>query len=126
MLEDDRLLIDGFGGNGIVYHPDGYLIVGISGVELYKVPLDAPDEFTIIETSEVIGADGMLLNPDGALIVASNGSILTLTSEDEWASANVEERVRNHPATTIAFRGEAIYAIHPQTYAIVRVQFRES
>jgi hypothetical protein len=51
LLEDERLLIEGFGGNGIVYHPDHYLLVGISGVELYKIPLDTPQDLTIVDTS---------------------------------------------------------------------------
>jgi sugar lactone lactonase YvrE len=123
LLEDDALLIEGFGGNGIVYHPDGYLIIGISGVELYKVPLDAPDQWTVIETDEVVSADGMLLHPDGTLIVASQGSILALTSEGDWANAHVLDRARRHPATTITFCGDAVYAIHPESYEIVRVQF---
>jgi sugar lactone lactonase YvrE len=124
LLEDDGLLIDGFGGNGIVVHPDGYLLVGISGVELYKVPLDDPAEWTVVETAEVIAADGMLLRADGALIVVSDGSILALESEDDWASADVVERSRNHPASTITFRGDDIYAIYPREYEIVRVQFQ--
>ncbi len=122
-LEDDGLLIDGFGGNGIVYHPDGYLLVGISGVELYKIPLDDPQNWTLIETSEVISADGMLLSDDGTLFVASQGSILALQSDDDWHSAEVIERARRHPATTIAFRGDEIYAVYPESHEIVRVDF---
>lgn len=123
-LEDDRLLIDGFGGNGIVYHPDGYLLVGISGVEVYKVPLDNPTDWTIVNTDEVISADGMLLHPNGDLIVVNQGSIVALTSEDEWETASVTSRSRNHPATTIAFRGDDIYAIYPESAEIVRVQWQ--
>jgi hypothetical protein len=30
---------------------------------------------------------------------------------------------RNHPASSVAFCGEQVYAIHPQRNAIVRVLF---
>lgn len=122
-LEDDHLLIDGFGGNGIVYHPDGYLLVGISGVEVYKVPLDSPADWTVVDTDEVIAADGMLLHLDGELIVVNQGSIVALTSEDDWETAQVTSRSPNHPATTITFRGDDIYAIYPESAEIVRVQW---
>lgn len=121
-LEDERLLIDGFGGNGIVYHPDNYLIVGISGVELYKIPLDNPQNFTVVETPEIISADGMLW--DEELVVVSNGTVLKLTSDDEWTSATITARARSHPASTAAFCGEEVYVIHPQENEIVRVRFR--
>lgn len=123
-LEDERLLIEGFGGNGLVYHPDGYLLVGVSGVALYKIPLDDPSTLSPVETPETIAADGMLLNEQGELIVVSDGSILTLSSPDEWASAQVVSRARNAPASTIAFCGEEIYALYPQRALIVRVQLR--
>lgn len=113
LIEDERLLIDGFGGNGIVYHPDDYLIVGISGVELFKVPLENPEEMTVVKTGETIGADGMVWHPDGDLIVVSNGEVLALSSEDDWQAASVTRRARNHPASTAAIRAGEIYVIHP-------------
>jgi len=122
-LNDENLLIDGFGGNGIVYHPNGYLLVGISGVALYKIPLDDPENWTLVETSSVISADGMLLDEEGTLFVASEGSILAVNSGDDWQSAEISDRASRHPATTIAFRGDAIYAIYPESHEIVRVQF---
>lgn len=123
LLEDERLLIYGFGGNGIVYHPDNYLLVGISGVELYKIPLDAPEDLSIVETGVTVSADGMLLDEENNLIVVSQGSVLKLSSEDDWASATRIANVARHPATTAAFCGEDVYVIHPQTNAIVRVDF---
>lgn len=135
LLEHEDLLIEGFGGNGIVYHPDAYLLVGISGVELYKIPLDHPEDFTIVETPITVAADGMLWDaadddadddaPDGSLIVVSDGEVLRLVSDDDWASAAVAASDSNHPASTAAFCDEAIYVIHPQTNRIVRVDLLE-
>ncbi|MBX3064971.1 MAG: hypothetical protein KF726_18465 [Anaerolineae bacterium] len=123
-LQDDKLLIDGFGGNGIVYHPDSFLIVGISGVELYKVPLANPASWTVIQTSKVIAADGMLLTPDDSLLVVNNGEIVALSSSDQWTSASVTEEAKRHPASAITLRDDAVYALHPQQNEIVRVRFQ--
>lgn len=141
LLEHDDLLIEGFGGNGIAYHPDAYLLVGISGVELYKIPLGNPEDFTIVETPITVAADGMLWDTnnddgieddsseddtaDGSLIVVNEGEVLRLVSDDDWASAEVAASASNHPATTAAFCDEAVYVIHPQRNRIVRVNFRE-
>lgn len=130
LLEDERLLIDGFGGNGIVYHPTGSLIVGISGVELYNIPLAHPEALFAIETSESVSADGMIWHPDGSLVVVSGDQIVKLVSEDEWITAVVVQRSRRHQATTVALRGEEVYAVYPrmaepdtETCEIVRVRF---
>jgi sugar lactone lactonase YvrE len=123
LLEDERLLIEGFGGNGIVYHPDNYLLVGISGVELYRIPLDAPEDLSTVETRVTISADGMLLDEENNLIVVSQGSVMKLSSEDDWVSASRIANVTRHPAATAAFCGEDVFVIHPQSNAIVRVDF---
>jgi sugar lactone lactonase YvrE len=130
LLEDDRLLIDGFGGNGIVYHPTGSLIVGISGVSLYNIPLAYPEDLIVVETDEVISADGMIWHPDGSLIVVSGDEIVKLFSDDDWLTAEVVQRSRRHQATTVALRGEEVYAVYPrmsepdaETCDIVRVRF---
>ena len=130
LLEDDRLLIDRFGGNGIVYHPTGSLIVGISGVELYNIPIADPEAWIVVETEEVISADGMIWHPDGSLVVVSGNEILKLVSDDDWVTAEVAQRSRRHQATTVALRGEEVYAVYPrmsepdaETCDIVRVRF---
>lgn len=126
-LRDDRLLIDDFGGNGIVYHPDGYLLVGISGVKLYKIPLADPTSLTIVESPITIAADGMLWDAESdTLIVVSDGSVLRLSSADDWTTATVAATAPRHPATTAAFCRESVYVIHPQTNNIVRVEFTAS
>ena len=127
LLRDDRLLIDDFGGNGIVYHPDGYLLVGISGVELYKIPLADPANLTVVETSITVAADGMLWDAESdTLIVVNDGNVVRLSSPDDWTTAAVTALAPRHPATTAAFCGEAVYVIHPQANTIVRVKFTPS
>lgn len=63
-----------FGLNGIVFHPDGYLLVAKSDVgAVYKVPLSNPAGFTQVAISQNIkDADGLLLQDNNTLQVACN------------------------------------------------------
>jgi sugar lactone lactonase YvrE len=114
-LEDEALMFT----NGIVFHPDGYLLLGAAFGQLYKIPLDEPT-ITTIELDEGIEfdiTDGMVLHPDGSLIMLTDpGSmIFRLTSDDDWASATVESTGGSHEegwGTTIALRGEDAYVIY--------------
>ncbi|MDQ2795348.1 MAG: SMP-30/gluconolactonase/LRE family protein, partial [Bacteroidota bacterium] len=63
----------GFGLNGIVYHPDGYLLTAkTSDGTLFKVPLANPAGFTTVaKTQSLMGADGLLLTDNNTLLVVS-------------------------------------------------------
>lgn len=107
---------DSPGLNGIVFHPDGYLLVA-GGASLYKVPVDDPES-----TSEVMldaaleGADGMVLTDDGRLVVVSNSqsSVGALTSDDDWASAQADGTAMfEGQGTTAAIVGDDIYVVKP-------------
>ncbi|NQS90278.1 SMP-30/gluconolactonase/LRE family protein [Patescibacteria group bacterium] len=109
---------DQFGSpNGIIYHPGGYLLVADAGNgSIFKVPLDNPEGIARVELEQVIeGADGMVLHPNNNLIVVGSRiqTIFSLSSDDDWASATIEATVANHPASTIALRGDQVYAIYP-------------
>ncbi|CAH9081484.1 unnamed protein product [Cuscuta europaea] len=81
------------GLNGIVHHPNGYLLVvhTFSG-NLYKVkPLAKGDEVTIVPVGEggsLIFGDGMELVSSDKLVVAGNPTRL-VESSDDWGSARV-------------------------------------
>ncbi len=125
--------------NGIVWHPDGYLIVAQAGKgELYKIPLASPEKVTSVTLPEpVSGADGLALHPDGSLIVISGSlsTVFRLRSDDGWASARIEGRVKtDEPATTAAVRDGAVYVLYSRmramnfgqtvaSFPIVRVDF---
>ena len=82
---------DDFGPNGIVYHASGYLLVG-GGEALWKVPLDDPTGATQVTLpEEVPGQDGMDWTADEHLAIVSNSGnrVVALTSEDEWATAQL-------------------------------------
>lgn len=69
---DPRLAGDGFGVNGIVWHPRGYLLTVVYSVgTLYRVSLKG--EVSEVRTPEPLtGGDGLALRPDGRLIVVTN------------------------------------------------------
>lgn len=109
----------GLGLNGIVHHPDGYLIVVAIGGQglLYKIPLDAPDTARPIALTEpATGADGLLLDRDGRLIVVSNssGMALAYVSEDGFESASLAGTAGfDGQATTGAAVDGAVYVVQP-------------
>ncbi|MGI9451253.1 MAG: L-dopachrome tautomerase-related protein [Geminicoccaceae bacterium] len=97
-LTDDAFRGDGFNLNGIVVHPDGYLIVAQKSIgKLYKVPLDAPETFAAIDLPRpLVATDGLVLTGPKHLIAMTNRSgetesdtIFSLTSDDAWASAEI-------------------------------------
>ena len=120
------------GSNGIEFHPDGFLLVAVPGyLKVYKVPLDDPDSFSLVETDQNVGFDGLVLHPNGNLIgVSILGRVLALHSDDEWATATVIDDQEARAATTVALRGDQVYAIIAQLrnqdaeeYEILRVPF---
>ncbi len=77
-LENDTFLPPpgGFGLNGIVYHPGGFLIVAFSATNsLYRVPLNNPEGFTLIEVeAELNGVDGLYIGIDPRELVVVNNA----------------------------------------------------
>ncbi|WP_309608270.1 hypothetical protein [Flavobacterium sp.] len=83
---------DGFNLNGIVVHPNGYLIVAQSNTgELYKVSIKNPKEITKINSDLILGADGIFLNGENELMVISNSTkqVFQLNSTNDFATAKV-------------------------------------
>ncbi|WP_165903682.1 SMP-30/gluconolactonase/LRE family protein [Hymenobacter gummosus] len=80
-----------FGLNGIVYHPDGYLLVAkANDGALFKVPISNPTGFTRVTTAQnLTGADGLLLFDNQTLLVVagSQGTVYRLSSTDAWTNA---------------------------------------
>lgn len=111
--------ITGLALNGIVHHPDGYLIVVASSLQglLYRVPIDNPTEARPIELSQpATGADGLVWSADGRLVVVSNstGSATAYSSGDDWVSAElVGSSSFDGQATTGAAVDDSIYVVQP-------------
>lgn len=112
--------VENLGLNGIVYHPDGYLLVADSGNGvLYKTPIGNPSATARVSLSEPVpGSDGIVWRADGALAVVQNsatdGRVALVTSSDGWASARIVGASPNTgQATTAAAVGAEIYAVFP-------------
>lgn len=105
--------------NGIVAHPDGYLLVADSTAgDIYKVPLANPQNTSKVKLPEpVTGADGMVWHDDGCLIVVRNDksqSVVALKSTDDWASAVIEAKgSTSGQATTAALTKAGVYVVQP-------------
>jgi sugar lactone lactonase YvrE len=107
---------EALGFNGIVAHPDGYLLVA-GGETLWKVPLDSPYESAPVVLPEAVpGQDGMVWMTDGNLAIVSNSSnrVVALTSSDNWMTAQVAGVAPYETqATTAAVVGDEVYIVHP-------------
>jgi sugar lactone lactonase YvrE len=105
--------------NGIVYHRGGFLLVGETNTgELYKVPLTDPQATTQVSLpGPVKGADGIVWQDDQRLAVVSNSEnrVVILTSNDDWASAEMAgvAPYEGSQATTAAIVAGEIYVVRP-------------
>lgn len=114
-LEDAQLAAPAgaFGLNGIVFHPDGYLLVAKSNEgALFKVPLATPAAFTRVATTQnLMGADGLLLEDNNTLQVVTNAqaTVYQLRTTSAWATATVADSFSTPPQypTTLARRAGA-------------------
>jgi sugar lactone lactonase YvrE len=125
----------GFGLNGIVFHPDGYLLVAkTNDGTLFKVPVANPTSFTAVTSSQsLVGADGMLLLDATTLLVVagSQNTVFRMTSSDAWATTRPTGSFATGAvsATTITRRNSTdAYVLYPYTataprFAIVKTSF---
>ncbi|WP_165822220.1 SMP-30/gluconolactonase/LRE family protein [Hymenobacter edaphi] len=134
LLDNAQLSSTTFGLNGIVYHPDGYLLVAkTSDGSLFKVPLSNPAGFTRVTTTQnLAGADGLLLSDNQTLLVVagSQGTVYRLGSTDGWATAAATGSFVTGAVspTTITRRSNDAYVLYPYQptaprFAIVKTRF---
>ena len=85
-----------FGLNGIVWHPDGYLLAVKSwGGELFRItPRPHPEVHQVALDQPIFNGDGLLLRRRGALVAVTNplgpdgiSAVRLLRSRDRWTSA---------------------------------------
>lgn len=84
----------GIGLNGIVYHPNGFLLTVSSGTgAIYKVDIKNPKSVSRVASEQFfVNGDGLVLKDDKNLVLVQNGGsdkIYQLTSEDNWNSAKL-------------------------------------
>lgn len=123
--------------NGIVYHPDGYLLsVYARGIQ--KIPLDNPGAVTNVTTNLPVGRiDGLALTEDGRLLGSdpSRNRIIELTSSDDFTTAVMTGIYETGPTfpTDVITVGNQGYALDSyinledveevETYALQPVRF---
>ncbi|GAB2472145.1 hypothetical protein GCM10011375_28160 [Hymenobacter qilianensis] len=125
----------GFGLNGIVFHPGGFLLVAKSNDgALFKVPVDNPEAFTRVTVSQsLVGADGLLILTPETLLVVSGGqqTVFRVNSTDSWTTARATGSFATGAVgpTTITRRSLTdAYVLYPYTatspfFEIVKVKF---
>ena len=104
--------------NGIEYHPAGYLIaVSSQGGELIKIPLNAPNRWSLVEVDfPAAGGDGLVWASDGGLVSTSNNrsAVMKYHSDDHWDSAQLTGMASfEGQGTTAAAVGDEIFVVQP-------------
>ena len=120
-----------FGLNGIVYHPNGYLLVAKSDKgALLKVPLDSPDKFTEVKllamgttALNLSGADGLQLVDNTTLLVACNaqGQVYRLASPDDFTNVRRTGSFATgavYPTTMARRTGQSSYVLYSNLDAL--------
>jgi len=114
-VQNDLFKGEGFNLNGIVYHPNGYMIVGKSNSgELFKISMSG-DVSKIKIQHNLIGNDGLVLAQDGSLVVIQNsGEVSRLISSDNWTSAMMTGSVKSglEFLTTGVIVGDSLYVLN--------------
>jgi sugar lactone lactonase YvrE len=114
-VQSDHFKGEGFNLNGIIYHHNGYLIVGKSNSgELFKISMKG--DVSIIKIQQnFIGNDGLVLEQDGSLVVIQNsGEVSRLVSSDNWNSALMAGSVKSglEFLTTGVVVGSSLYVLN--------------
>jgi sugar lactone lactonase YvrE len=110
---------ENFNLNGIVAHPDGYLLVNKhNSGELFRVSIQDPTKIDRVQLPEALkGADGMVLRSPGRITLVQNSGAdrtLDLVSTDGWKTATIartRKSVYSFP-TTAATRGKDVYVMN--------------
>lgn len=121
VVTDPRFAAQVVGLNGIVWHPDGYLLaVRYDDGRMFRIDPKAPAGRKVAEVAlaePLVGTDGLGLRPDGSLVVVTNSigeavgapggvdGVKVVGSRDGWRHAGVRSRVEPWPVggpTTVA------------------------
>lgn len=121
-LSDEKFRGQAVNLNGIVYHPDGFLlVVKKSTGTIYRIPRDNPRAFTQVRIgNDFVGGDGLTLVGENNLVMIANktpdsatNAAFVLRSDDRWESASVVQAAALGAVypTTCAVLGDRIYVL---------------
>ncbi|KAL4572180.1 hypothetical protein LXL04_018949 [Taraxacum kok-saghyz] len=103
--------------NGIVYHPNGYLLVShtITG-SLFKVEIKNDNKVTVVKVDGSLSiADGMEILSPTKLVVAGANGVKLVESKDDWVTASVIGRspvLKHRMATAALVKDGKVYINH--------------
>lgn len=112
VFNDPRFGGEGIKLNGIVAHPDGYLLaVRMDSGDLYKFNLKTKEITQVALTMPLTGGDGLLLDADNNLMLVQNdkGVVRRLHSADGWKSAMLigsTQTALSYPTTLTMVNGK--------------------
>jgi len=135
-LQSQRFAGPGINLNGLVVHPDGYLlIVKKSEGLLFKVPLADPAAFQEVALDQpLLGADGVMLVGKGQLVVVANkvptakaNAAYVLSSDDGWKTARLvhkDELGEVYPTTSV-MRDGRVFVLSSQLDELISAPLAE-
>lgn len=119
LVRSEQFQGENFNLNGVVFHPQGFLLVGKHNTgELFRIRLAPRVDVQAVALSVAVpGADGIELLDRNALVLAQNGGhdrAVRLTSADGWNTATVQEVARSATTfpTALTSRGEEVYMLN--------------
>lgn len=123
-FHNPRFIGEGFNLNGLVVKDDYLLVAKYNEGILFKLPLQAPENFSQVKIATTMpGADGLLWAPDGSLMVIANmntNKVFTLNSSDDWATAKIVNSKDTGEvfATTGVVRDGSTYVLHAMLHVL--------
>lgn len=120
--QNQTFAVQGFGFNGIVYAPQGFLLVAHTARnEVIKFPVKDPSAYEVVALDASLNRpDGLLLNNNGKeLLVVNNaggqnGKVISFTSQDKWQTATATGIFETGPVfpTTATTAGKQVYVLY--------------
>lgn len=117
--QSDLFKGEGFNLNGIVAHPDGYLLVAkYNSGDIFRISTGNGADIQRVSLPDAVkGADGLLLRDKNHLVVVENAGqdqVVELVSKDGWQSATFQatQKTAHSFPTTAAQVGQVIYVLN--------------
>lgn len=133
LINDERLAAPAgtFGLNGLVFHPDGFLLAAIyNGGKLFKIPLNKPSDLREIDLGDkpFPTIDGVLLLDNSTVAVACNNltgadfpsAVYKVYTNDNWTSAKTIATFEtgNTFPTTLTKAGKDVFVIYAKLHML--------
>lgn len=129
-VRDEQLAGEGISLNGLVVHPDGYLLViKKSDGALFKVPLDGPRRVAQVAVPvRFVGGDGLVLVSADELVIVANqvpgqatNAAFSVASDDGWTTARVRgvQPLGDVYPTTAVLRDGNVFVLHSKLSELI-------